>query len=350
MHGMGIALRREGAWFLLGSFFASNLLFTFPINATERTSASFMDSRNGISLGGARKTSTSFREDSAISALAITTATSSSFRHRAGLLAVYFYPGTITDLAATTGPWAGSSRITWTAPGADGNTGTATSYVVKWNNVSISSQAGFASATTYAQTWGPLAPTSAESQTMTGLVRNSNINIRIEAQDTDNNQGYLSVQASSTTPPTIVSVGVSPGTYDFGSQLHQASTVTTSAIVVTNDGNVQETYSLKATTNTAGTVWKLGSNVSTNVNEVNVRAAFHGSMPSQDQFDANDDLTNADKTANATETFTVAGASSGSFVPINTTRSLWFRLAMPLMSSTTDQQEINVTVTAAEEP
>ncbi len=40
-------------------------------------------------------------------------------------------PGTVTDLAAVPGAFPGEIRLTWTAPGDDGATGTATAYIIK---------------------------------------------------------------------------------------------------------------------------------------------------------------------------------------------------------------------------
>ncbi|MEK7287102.1 MAG: hypothetical protein AAB091_00890 [Elusimicrobiota bacterium] len=341
--------KKAGRKILIASLASLAVMASLAFSA-ERNSSSFMDTRNGLGIGGGRKTSSSFQEDSIIGPVAVTTATSSSFHHRSGLLSVYYYPGTIANLSASTGPYAGSVRIAWSAPGADGNVSTPSAYVVKWDTNPFTTQSAFNSATTYVQTWGPLAPGGSESRTLTGLPRNSTAYIRIEAQDADKNQGYLSVQASSTTPATVVSVTVSPGAYNFGSMFTNTSSVTANSIVVTNDGNVYETYSMKATTATAGTLWKLGSNVSTNADEANLRAAFHGSRPAAGNFDANDDLAYANKTSNAAETFTIGASSTGYNANVNEGRDLWINLNMPLMTSTTDQQDFTLTITAAEEP
>lgn len=338
-------------------------LFTFSLTeAAERTSASFKDTRNSINAGGTRKTSTSFREDSALGELSLTTYTATSFRHRSGLLTIYYYPGTISDLAASTGPYAGSVRLTWTAPGAapgvDGNTATASSYVIKWDtNTIAATQTAFNGATTYVQTFVPLAPTGSESRTLTGLTRNSTAYIRIEARDADGNQAYFSNEASSTTPATLVSITASPASYSFGSLYYHASAANDSslasssnsatAITATNDGNVRETYSLRATTATVGTPWSLGA--STNTNVANLKSAIHGSRPSASQFATDDNLTYGDQTATSS-VFSIDGSATGVNVDILENRSLWVNFSMPLMSDTTITQDLTLTITAQEQP
>ena len=46
-------------------------------------------------------------------------------------------PGTVTDLVAVPGPFPGEIRLTWTAPGDDGATGTASAYIIKVAHAAI---------------------------------------------------------------------------------------------------------------------------------------------------------------------------------------------------------------------
>lgn len=48
-------------------------------------------------------------------------------------------PGTVTDLAAVPGDFAGEMRLTWTAPGDDGAAGTASGYIIKVSHAAITS-------------------------------------------------------------------------------------------------------------------------------------------------------------------------------------------------------------------
>lgn len=47
-------------------------------------------------------------------------------------------PAAVSDLVAAPGAFPGEVRLTWTAPGDDGTTGTATSYVIRWSHAPIS--------------------------------------------------------------------------------------------------------------------------------------------------------------------------------------------------------------------
>ncbi|MBI4064375.1 MAG: hypothetical protein HY401_08770 [Elusimicrobia bacterium] len=333
-------------------FFLSTIYYLlstiFPLySGQEKSSASFKDTRNAVNAGGARKTSASFTEDSAIGEISITTVASSSFRHRMGGLTVYYYPGTINNVAATAGPYAGSVRLTWSAPGADGNTSTASKYVVKWDTNPVTSQLGFFGATTYIQTWGPLAPGGSESKTLTSLPRDATVYVRIEAVDSDGNQGYLSNQVSTTTPSAILSIAIAPTSYDFGSLALDVSSVT-SAFVITNDGNVLETFSMRATTATADTPWKLAAS-SAGVNNANLRAAVHAAQPAAGVFGPEDSLTYNDQTATSA-IFSIDGSSTAANVDIGNTRKLWLNLYMPEGSTTDYVQNFQMTITASESP
>ena len=56
-------------------------------------------------------------------------------------------------------------------------------------------------------------------------------------------------------------------------------------------------------------------------------------------------MTNASVASSGTQ-FTIDGSQTGVSVPVGLTRQLWLLLNMPLTVSTTDQEQMNVTVTA----
>ena len=101
-------------------------------------------------------------------------------------------PAAITDLAAQTGVNPGEVTLTWTAVGDDGMVGTATSYIVKFSLSPIVTQTQFDIATTYAQSWAPLAAGMTETQTLTGLSQGELLYFAIEAVDDVGNKGSLS--------------------------------------------------------------------------------------------------------------------------------------------------------------
>ena len=77
-------------------------------------------------------------------------------------------PAAITDLAAGN-PGETSVDLTWTAPGDDGNSGTAAQYDIRYSTSAITDDASFDAATAVAAPPAPQAAGSAESFTVTGL-------------------------------------------------------------------------------------------------------------------------------------------------------------------------------------
>ncbi|MHC5081517.1 MAG: hypothetical protein ACYTHN_21145, partial [Planctomycetota bacterium] len=77
-------------------------------------------------------------------------------------------PAAITDLAGALGVNPGEMDITWTAPGDDGNTGSAAAYVVKVSATAIDGS-NFDSVPPFTQSWTPLAPGSTEAYTLDNL-------------------------------------------------------------------------------------------------------------------------------------------------------------------------------------
>ena len=77
-------------------------------------------------------------------------------------------PGVITDLAAVRGSTSGTINLAWTAPGDDGNSGTADAYDLRYSTASIT-DGNFSSAIPVAGVPAPKAAGAAESFTVTGL-------------------------------------------------------------------------------------------------------------------------------------------------------------------------------------
>lgn len=104
-------------------------------------------------------------------------------------------PGTINDLSATAGD--GSVLLTWTAPGDDGNTGTATSYDVRYSTSTITS-GNWSSATSVTGEPTPLLAGLAQSMTVTGLANGTTYYFAITADDEVPNTSALSNVPSGT--------------------------------------------------------------------------------------------------------------------------------------------------------
>ena len=117
-------------------------------------------------------------------------------------------PATISDLT-TSNPTENSVILNWTAPGDDGNTGTASGYIVKYSTSGPINDSNWDSASTYAQSWTPLTAGSKETHVVSGLDPDTQYWFAIKAYDEVPNYGYISNTASEKTldinskPPLI---------------------------------------------------------------------------------------------------------------------------------------------------
>ncbi|MFC2061570.1 DUF2341 domain-containing protein [Elusimicrobiota bacterium] len=101
-------------------------------------------------------------------------------------------PCAISDISAQVGDYKGEVKITWTAPGDDGTTGTVISYLVKYATYIISSEQDFNDAATYNHTWTPLAAGNSEEHAVDGLTPGVTYWIAIKGVDDKPNYGELS--------------------------------------------------------------------------------------------------------------------------------------------------------------
>lgn len=115
-------------------------------------------------------------------------------------------PGTIADLAVT-GTTGTSISVRWTAPGDDGNTGTATAYDIRYSTSPITTS-NWSSATQASGEPLPTAAGTSQSFTLTGLAGGRTYYIAMKANDERGNVSGLSNVASGTTrdvtPPAAV--------------------------------------------------------------------------------------------------------------------------------------------------
>ncbi|MCK4456471.1 MAG: fibronectin type III domain-containing protein [Thermoplasmata archaeon] len=112
-------------------------------------------------------------------------------------------PATITDLA-TSNPTANSVELTWTAPGDDGNSGMATGYLVRYSKTGPISNANWASATSYGQSWIPLDSSTLESHVVSGLNSTTQYWFAVRGYDEVGNCGSASNSPNETTAGTPV--------------------------------------------------------------------------------------------------------------------------------------------------
>jgi hypothetical protein len=108
-------------------------------------------------------------------------------------------PATVSDLVAVPGQFPGEIRLTWTAPGDDGSSGTASAYVIKVSHAAIT--AGNFDAAADLDRWIaeplPLAGASAETLFVFGLRPDSTWHFALKASDEVPNTSAVSNDASS---------------------------------------------------------------------------------------------------------------------------------------------------------
>ena len=148
--------------------------------------------------------------------------------------------------------------------------------------------------------------------------------------------------ATITVTVTIQNLSVSAtGPIAFGTVTAGSITVSNDSSVVTNDGNVTETYSLDVT-DPAG--WT-SVQAATGVDEFALHALFNAAQPAGGAFDyTNDALTTSSVAASGTK---FAGDQDGLSVATSGVVILWFKFEAPSTSTVFTQQSITVTVTAA---
>jgi len=105
-----------------------------------------------------------------------------------------FAPSLITNLSALTGG-SGEVNLTWTAPGDDGLTGSADSYVVKHSTAAIDTETKFNTATNYSNSWTPQVAGSTETHTVDGLTAGVTYFFAIKSKDDYDNISNLSNSA-----------------------------------------------------------------------------------------------------------------------------------------------------------
>jgi hypothetical protein len=101
-------------------------------------------------------------------------------------------PAPINDLSATSGGPAGTVNLSWTAPGDDGNTGTATTYIVRYADTPITTPFGWIGATNVSGEPTPKPAGSSEQMVVSGLTSGETYYFAIRALDEAGNESDLS--------------------------------------------------------------------------------------------------------------------------------------------------------------
>ena len=153
-------------------------------------------------------------------------------------------PAAVTDLA--TGTVTGSSvALSWTAPGDDGATGTATTYDMRYSTSTITA-GNWASATQATGEPAPSVAGSAETFTVTGLSASTTYFFAIKTSDEVPNESAISNVPSAATSSTTYAVAVTPDT-TAASRLPSNGTNYTVDFTVVNGGSGTDSFDLLTT-------------------------------------------------------------------------------------------------------
>jgi hypothetical protein len=145
---------------------------------------------------------------------------------------------------------------------------------------------------------------------------------------------------------TILSVSVEVTSGDpvaFGIVATSSTTRSTVAVVITNTGNVPETYSLSLTDPVAWTF-----HATTPGADVYVLSAMFSTAAPGATFGAEDALTDTPAPCTATDFGNGTAGQSGLTVAASAARNLWLQFDAPTSTSSYAQQSITVTITAAD--
>ena len=166
-------------------------------------------------------------------------------------------------------------------------------------------------------------------------------------------EGATTATISVTVTIRNLSVSVADGTIAFGTVVAGSETVNAEKQVVTNDGNVSETYTLQLTTTdvyVAGT-----TETAAGVNTYVLQALFTGSAgaaPVSADFGADagaaDDvvLSASAQTASATVYAWTGSTATGASVLATGVRDLYFKYSAPTSATTFAEENLVVTITA----
>lgn len=120
-------------------------------------------------------------------------------------------PEAVNNLTAISGPNSGEITLTWTAPGDDGNSGTATTYIIKYSASAITTDALFNAAADVTGEPAPAIAGTSQYMIVTGLTGGQTYYFAMKTQDEVPNTSALSncvsaiaAMAPDTTPPAAV--------------------------------------------------------------------------------------------------------------------------------------------------
>ncbi|MBL8024425.1 MAG: hypothetical protein JNK54_09130, partial [Elusimicrobia bacterium] len=260
----------------------------------------------------------------------------------------FIAPSTST-LVAVEGSVDGGVALSWASAGDDGMYGNltgdyriqyATTAATPWSTSSTPSGAYTLTISTTNVTPGVTQSTSV----VVGLIQTWYF--VIWTKDEVNNWSVVSATASVVPFLTNRSVVLtSGGAQDWGAVNLGSTVVGSTGTVLLNDGNVANTYSFTASTQTLGSPWSVQSAPPAGPDQLVIYGAFHGAAPVSGDYGVEDVMYGTGQSSSGT-VFTVDGSATGASVPKGESRTLWIRMDFPTTTTTVAQQTIKVQVTA----
>jgi hypothetical protein len=153
--------------------------------------------------------------------------------------------------------------------------------------------------------------------------------------------------AGSTMVPLVLGVEMSTRTISLpGLTSMNATILITTSTVLTNTGNVKETYFLRVTTVTPGSLWTVG--LTPGVDRYVLWSLVNPVEPGLGDFAAEDRLADPEQACTAA-VFSMGGGTCVT-VPVGGTRTLWHKISTPLATTNGAAQEIRIFARAVRDP
>ena len=261
-------------------------------------------------------------------------------------------PAAIINLAASTGTFPGEIDLSWTASGDNVNTGNISNgqYHIKYSSETAHTWDNMP----YEIQWSTnTSPGNNENKTIGSLIEGTTYYFYIKIADEVPNWSGISNKPNASAQISSISISLDSSAYDFGTVLKNSTNVSVSSITVTNNGNVNERYSLHLA---APAGWTPVTDTAPGTEEFRMCGNFQTATAQSSHFDIGGSFSDAIGT-------TQRVCSSGDFskddegetakgynVPPSEDRHLWFRFESPTSTTLTTQQTITVTVTAEQQP
>ena len=263
-------------------------------------------------------------------------------------------PAAVTTLSAITGFGPGEISLSWVSPGDNFLSGELVDgkYLLRYSTYAEVDFLTPPPSEAHSEEWNdyqnkyellwttstpPLVP---QCKLLTGLRENVTYYIRLWTADKASNWAAISNGATSYAQETILSVSVDITAYNFGILEVGITTISVTSATVRNTGNVAATWQLRATTATANTPWQLSS--SAGVDKFVLWGVFNSTLPSSETFSEEDKLSYSYQ--ECSETVFAGDDQSGFSVTPGQERVFWWKLQMPLISNTTEEQKIRLEI------